>query len=56
MPFKLQIWELQTFNCDVLKSLFYFEIGVFYLPVWIEEHLREKHLHLKIKKSETDNG
>ena len=56
MPFKLQVWELQTFKCDVLKSLFLFEIGVFCLPVWIEEHLREKYLHLKIRQSETDNG
>ena len=55
MPFKLQTWE-QTFKCDVLKSLYLIEIGVFCLPVWIEEHLREKYLHLKIRKSETDNG
>ena len=49
MPFKLQIREPQTFKRDVLKSLFLFEIGVFCLPVGIEEHLREKYLHLKIK-------
>ena len=56
MPFKLQIWELQTFKCDVLKSLFLFQIWVFCLPVSIEEHLREKYLHLKIRKRKTDNG
>ena len=33
-----------------------FEIEIFCLPVWIEEHIREKYLHLKVKKSETDNG
>ena len=43
MPFKLQISELQTFKRDVLKSLFLFKIGVYCLPVGIEEHLREKY-------------
>ena len=49
MPFKLQIWELQTFKCYVLKSLFLFEVIVFCLSVGIEEHLREKNFHLKSK-------
>ena len=49
MHFKQQIWRLQTFKYYVLKSLFLSEIGVFCLPVGIEEHLRAKYLHLKIK-------
>ena len=49
MPFKLQIWELQTFKCDVIKSQFLLEIALSCLPVGIEEHLGEKYLHLKIK-------
>ena len=32
-----------------MKSLFLSEIGVFCLRVGIEEHLRGKYLHLKIK-------
>ena len=49
LPFKSQIWELQTFKSDALKLLLLFELGVFCLPVGIEEHLREKYLQLKIK-------